>query len=404
MLWGKADGRRWTIDDELSRFFSIVYRPLSIVLILFLIFSVTLHAQDRPARVLLDCREGIGLLPNMWRGMALQTGDVPEQMTLRTVCLGPEPVAHAWAMRRRGGSYDWGPLDMALAKLKARRVDVILVLPVSQYEDSHWTELVTETVRHVGNRVSLFEFRALPDTDLERYLNYYEAGAWAAHQLGMNVRVGGPGLDWSGEGVEALVRRCSERNLPFHSVTWHVTVKGADDLRASIDAVNQLTYRYPLDRMPSRIITGWDAEHGGLGVGMSALMGAMTADVQAICLTDTSDAAGWSAMKGLNPLSGVRLPVVIQAPDGGVLGVAHLDYDTVLAVFWHAREDGHTPITAMFSGLPRGDRIRVEQLRLTGENDHLKPVFSETRPFSDPISMDFTLTGEGVTAVRLVIE
>ncbi|MBT3604636.1 MAG: hypothetical protein HN521_16380 [Candidatus Latescibacteria bacterium] len=361
-------------------------------------------AQDRPARVQLDCREGIGLLPNMWRGMTLQTGDLPEQMTLRTVSLGPEPVSHAWTMWRRGGSYDWKPLDRALDQLQARRVEVVLVLPVSQYEDVHWTELVTETVRHVGKRVSLFEFRASDNADLERYLEYYETGVWAVHQLGLNVHVGGPGLDWASEGVEALIRRSSERNLPFHTVTWQVSVQDADDLRRSIDVVSQLTNQYPLDRMPNHLITRWDAEQSDFGVGMSALMRVMTTDVRAICLADTTDVAGWTAMKGLNPLSGVRLPVVIQAPDGDVSGVAQLDHDTVLAIFWHAREDGKTPITLTFSGLPLGDRVRVEQLRLTGENDHLKPVFSETRPTSEPMSVDFVLTGDAVTAVRLVVE
>jgi hypothetical protein len=374
------------------------------VLFFVLTFSFTIWAQDRPARVLVDCREGTGLLPNMWRGMTLQTGDIPVQMNLRTVCLGPELVGHAWAMRRRGGSYDWGLLDVALDRLALSKVDVVLVLPVSPYADIHWTELVTQTIRHVGGRVSLFEFRASPEVDVAQYLEYYEAGAWAAHQLNTNVRVGGPGSDWTGEGVEALIRRCSERNLPLHSVTWYVAVEDVDDIRHSIDAVNQLTNQYPMKRRPSRIITGWDVDRSGFGTGMSALMGAMTADVQAICLADTSSAPGWSAMKGLNPLSGVRLPVVIQAPDEGVLAVAHLDYETVLAIFWHGRQDGNTPIAATFSGLPWGDRIRVEQLRLTRENDQLKPVFSETRPFSDPISVDFILTGEGVTAVRLVVE
>lgn len=361
-------------------------------------------AQDRPARVQIDCREGIGLLPNMWRGMTLQTGDMPEQMTLRTVCLGPDPVAYAWAMRRRGGSFNWGPLDRALDQLEARRADVVLVLPVSQYEDGHWVELVTETVRHVGKRVSLFEFRASAHADLERYLDYYEAGVWAIHQLGFNVSVGGPGLDWASEGVEALIRRSTERKLPFHTVTWQVSVQDADDLARSIDVVNQLTHQYPLDRIPNHLITRWDAKQSDFGVGMSALMRVMTTDVRAICLADTMDVAGWTAMKGLNPVSGVRLPVVMQAPDGGVSGVAHLDHDTVLAVFWHARSDGNTSITATFSGLPLGDRIRVEQLRLTGENDQLKPVFSETRPSSEPMSVDFVLTGDAVTAVRLVVE
>jgi len=370
-----------------------------------IIFNFSLvSAQDRPARVLLDCREGIGLFPNMWRGMTLQTGEVPEQMNLHTVCLGPEPVAHAWTMRRRGGSYDWGPLDRALAALKRDRVNVVLVLPVSLYEDAHWTELVVETVRHVGRQVSLFEFRAAPNADFERYLDFYEAGVWAVHQLGMNVRVGGPGLDWTNENVAAFTQRCATRKLPLHAVTWHVAVQGADDMRRSIDHINKLTSQYPMHRMPSRFITGWNAKQSHLGVGMSALMGAMTTDVEAICLADTSDVAGWSALKGLSPLSGVRVPVVIQAPDGGVSGVAHLHHDTVLAVFWHGRENGNTPITATFGGLLLGDRIRVEQLRLTGDQGHLKPVFSETRPFQEPLSVHFNLSGDAVTAVRLVVE
>lgn len=378
---------------------------LFFVVFSFLVFSfVQAFAQDRPARVLLDCREGIGLLPNMWRGVTLQTGDVPNDMTLRTVCLGPDPILHAWAMRRRGGAFDWEPLDRALAQLKARRTDVILVLPVSQYEDAHWIELVTETVRHVGRQATLFEFRAAPEANLERYLEYYESAAWAIRQLGMDVRIGGPGVNWSGETVAGLIRRSSERKLPFHAVTWHVSVTEANDLQRSIETVNQLTTQYPLAQLPSRFITGWDAKSGGFGVGLTALMQVMTTEVEAICLADSSDAEGWTAMKGLNPISGVRLPVVVQAPDGGVTGIAHLDYDTVLAVFWHAREEGQTPITTTFSGLPWGDHIRVEQMRLTPETGEFKTVFSETRPFQEPFSVNFTLTGEAVTAVRLIVE
>ena len=375
---------------------------LLFVLCVFLFGNVS--AQDRPAQVQIDCREGIGLLPNMWRGMTLQTGDVPSDMTLRTVCLGPDPVAHAWAMRRRGGAFDWGPLDQALAELKSRRMDVVLVLPVSQYEDAHWIELVTETVRHVGRQAVLFEFRAAPEANLERYLEHYESAAWAIRQLGMDVSIGGPGVDWSGETVAAFIRRCAERKLPFHTVTWQASVTHSDDLQRSIETVNDLISQQAFDQLPSRLITGWTVEAGGFGVGLTALMQVMTSDVEAICLADTSDVEGWGAMKGLNPISSVRLPVVVQAPDGGVTGVAHLDYDTVVAVFWHAREDGQTPMTTTFSGLPWGDRIRVEQMRLTPDTNDLKPVFSETRPFQEPFSVNFTLTGQAVTAVRLVVE
>lgn len=368
------------------------------------VWAIPIEARDRQAQVLLDCREGIGMLPNMWRGLTLQTGDLPEDMTLRTVCLGPEPVAQAWNMRRRGGEYDWQPLDEALTRLHQQGEDVVLVLPVPQYPDSHWEELIVETVRHVGDRVVLYEFRASRHTDLEHYLTYYENGVWAVHQLGFNVRMGGPGTDWTQENVEALIRRCSERNLPFHALTWHVAVKDDDAIRRSIDQANQWVRQYPLDRLPSRMITGWDAKESDFRVGLSALMGAMNSDVQVIALADTNDVSGWMAMKGLNQVASIRLPVVIQAPDGGVSGVAHLDYDTVLAVFWHARAEGQTPISATFSGLPWGDQIRVEQLRLTEESGDLKPVFSETRPFLEPMSVNFVLTGDAITVVKLVVE
>jgi hypothetical protein len=385
--------------SEKVRWFSRSLRIWSILLV-GLVCSTEIRAQDRPGHVYIDSREGIGLLPLMWRGVTLQTGDLPEHVSLRTVCLGPDPVAHAWQMRRRGGSYDWGPLDLALLQLKAERVDIVLVLPVSRYNDPHWTELVTETVRHVGTRASLYEFRAEPDAEWDHYLERYEAGVWAVRQLGSQARVGGPGLDWEREGVEAFVRRCEERKLPLHTVTWHASVEAVDDIRRSIDSMNRLISSYVPDRRPGAMITGWNATRCGFGVAMSALMGAMMTDVEAICLADTSDSAGWTSMKGLNALSGVRLPVVIQAPDGGVSSVAHLDHDMVQAVFWHAREGGETPVTVTFGGLPWGDRIRIEQLRLTDEDDHLRPVFAETRP----TSVDFLLTGEGVTAIRLVVE
>jgi|GEM_PF-4258219 len=379
---------------------------VSIFVFLILNFSLV-SAQDRPAQVQIDCREGSGLLPSAWRGVVMADGDGAKSISVRTVCLDG-PVAHAWAMRRRGGDYDWRPLEIALAELKVRRAEAVLILPVSKFKDEHWKELVTATVNQVAGRDILLEFRAAPDTDLEHYLDYYEMGAWAAYQANMRVSVGGPGLDWRGEGVEALVRRCSERKIPLHVMTWVVNVKSVDDPARSVAAMAQLREQYDLETRPEGMITGWRVDAGenvdALALGLSGLMSVMTSDVKAMCLADTTDQAGWAAVRALNPMKGVRLPMVIQAPDGGLTGLAHLEYNTILALFWHSRTDGATPATVTFSGLPWGDRMRIEQLELTPGMDEMGLVAVETQPFHEPAGVEVEIGGGVLTAVRVVIE
>ena len=370
-------------------------------------FSLVAEAQDRPAQVQIDCREGIGLLPSAWRGVTMSDGDGAKSMDVRTVCLDG-PVAHAWEMRRRGGTFDWRPLEIALAELKVRGIDPVVVLPVPKFKDEHWVEFVSATVNQVSGRNVLFEFRASPNMDLEHYLNYYESGAWAAYQANMRVMVGGPGLDWQNEGVEALVKRCAGRKIPLHVMTWSVEVMVADDPLRSVNAMAQLRDRYELETRPEQMITGWRLNAGDnvdeLALGLSGLMSVMASDVRAMCLADTTDLAGWAAMHALNPVKGVRLPFRIQAPDGGILGVAHLEYDTILALFWHERTSGATPVTLTFSGLPLGDRVRIEQLELLAGNTELGLVAVETRPLREPMTVEASVNGGTLTAVRLVIE
>ena len=68
------------------------------------------------------------------------------------------------------------------------------------------------------------------------------------------------------------------------------------------------------------------------------------------------------------------------------------------------RPDGVAPITAAFSGLPWGDRVRIEHLRISTEETVLTPVSIETRAFREPISVTFTLVGGTATAIRLLVE
>ena len=379
----------------------------TVFLCTFLNFALAVYAQDRPAQVQIDCREGIGLLPSAWRGVTMSNGDGARAVDVRTVCLDG-PVAHAWAMWRRGGEYDWRPLEIALAELKVRRAEVVLVLPVPRFKDAHWVEIITAVVNQVSGRNVVFEFRASPDIDIEHYLEYYESGVWAAYQANMRVSVGGPGLDWQSEGAEALAKRCAERKIPLHIITWSVSVTSADDLGRSVVAMAQLRHRYDLETRPETMITGWrlDGENNvdELALGLSGLMSIMASDVRAMCLADTTDLAGWAAMHALNPVKGVRVPMVIRAPDGGLSGVAHLEYDTVLALFWHERTHGATPATVTFSGLPLGDRVRIEQLELLAGSTEMGLVAVETRPLREPMTVETAVNGGTLTAVRLVIE
>lgn len=381
-------------------------RRRALMAVLFLCVSVCAWAQDRPVHVQIDCRESIGLLPGQWRGLRLKGDVVPDDMSLRTVCLDPALVTHAWQMRRRGGAYDWRALDRVMNQLRARRISVVLPLPVPQVRDALWKELVEATVRHAGGRVDVFEFLAIPGADMDAYLEFYEAGAWAAYQVDAQTRVGGPGLDWQHEGVDALIRRCAERRLPLHVVTWQVDVALPDDPVRSAMAVQNLIARHRPASRPEGMITGWRVQGGeaadALALSLSGMMSVMTSNVLAMCLADTGDVAGWAAMRALNPLAGMRLPMVFQAPDGGISGVAHLEHDTVLALFWHSRPGGMAPMTVSFNGLPLGNRIEIEQLHIG--QDGLVPVFADAQAFHEPISVDFTLESGVATLIRLVIE
>jgi len=81
-----------------------------------------------------------------------------------------------------------------------------------------------------------------------------------------------------------------------------------------------------------------------------------------------------------------------------------LEYNTILALFWHSRTDGATPATVTFSGLPWGDRMRIEQLELTPGMDEMGLVAVETQPFHEPAGVEVEIGGGVLTAVRVVIE
>lgn len=338
----------------------------------------------------------------------MQNAVLPDLLSLHTVCLGPDPVVRAWTARRRGGQFDWRALDRALAAFKSRRVAVVLVLPVPTLPDDHWEEFVAETVRHVNGQVALFEFRAEPGADVATYLKFYEAGVWAAYQVDSRIHVGGPGLSLQDAGVEALIKHCAAYKVPLHSVTWHVPMTAPNDILRSVDRVEKWVSQYPLASHPESMITGWqvqsDGEGDALAMALSGLMTTMTANIRALCLADTADVVGWTAVRVLDSMTGVRVPMVIQAPNGDVLGGANLAFDTVQALFWHRQSEGAALVKAMFNGLPWGDRIRIEQLRLTMETGEWVLMSSETRAFQEPLPFDFDLQGNGVTAIRLVIE
>lgn len=363
--------------------------------------------EGYPVEIQMDCREGIGLIPSLWRGIR---GNVPTGLKLRVVCLDSEPVRVAWASKIKGSGYDWRTLDTALA-LNQPGVDLVLPLPVPKEEAEAriWTELVTATVQHVSGRVSRFEIRPegwdLPSIR-EGFLPFYESGVWAIYGVSREMEVGGSGISWDRIGIKRLISYCRDKTLPLHFVSWQMESKGPTDLARSISDVEGILDQYAMLDRPRLLVTGWHASSCSSNInkrslGLSSLVSSLDLDVEAICLDLSRNEGTVDVLHALDRLGRVRLPMTIQSPNGNLEGIASKDGDKVLALFWNLSEDQVFPGTISIRGLPGGRKVRIQHFRIGSGTVGTEPIEDKVFPIRDPLNLEIIFEPWWVTLVKL---
>ena len=367
------------------------------------------QADVREVSVRLDCREGVGLIPSIWLGLAENRGEIPGELDPRTVVLDPDMVQEAWASKLNGGSYVWGALDVALDALAARGVEVVFPLPVPEGNalEELWPELVFDTVDHTAKRVSRFEISAqrLPGIN-EPYLQYYEAAVWAIYRAAPEVQIGGAGADWEPNGISMLLKRCHDLSLPLHFLSWHVPEARKEDLGASVDAVRALQSGYEMP--PGLLVSGWyarpDSGVSTAAATLSALLPVLDSGTEAVCLNASGDGGGLLALQGLEQLGRVRVVLTVDPQESGVAGIGSLDGEDVIALFW--RESGGEPISvrASFTGLAWGRRVRVQQFLLAEIGAGADLVEEQVLAVEEPFQVSFQLPSGVLTLMRLQVE
>ena len=361
--------------------------------------------DDRPVGVRVACRKGMGLIGSFWRGVAAGSAGVALDMELKAVRLHPGLVTAAWGPRRTGGGYDWAALDAAIDSLEALGTSVLLPLPVPNGDTADgWPDVVFDTVRHAAGRVAGFEIcgEALAGERLERHLEAYESAVWKAYAADRKAQVGGPGTEWDSGGVEALVARCRERSLPLHFVSWQVAAVRPEDVGRSASAVREVVDRVAFRNPPRLLISAWRPARDASGAtsdasALSSLFSLLGAEVDVACLEVLGDHEGLAAMVAFDQLVGVRLPMTIDGTDHGVEGIATLDGDEVIALFW--KRQGTTPVavSAQFSGIAWGRRIRMTQTTVDGNGQ----AEEQTLPMQDPVEASFALAPGQAIIVRV---
>jgi len=353
--------------------------------------------------VSMDCREGIGLIPSLWRGGATSDGELPKGIDLKTVRLGPDVVQKVWGSRLDGGEYSWTDLDSVLDTLSIRKVKVILSLPVPGGEalDDLWPELVYDLAHRTHTRVNRFEIfrsRRAVVSD-ERYLSFYESAVWAIYRADRKAKIGGPGTAWPGEGQAALVTHCEELDLPLHFLSWSVQVRRPTDLTESARDLRTLTGRHKLRQVPDFLISRWQPSGQDTvftaGLGLSALKSTMDLNLQAVCL----DLSGSNdvILRAFGRLGGVRVNLAIDEHPSGLRGIGSLEGEDALALLWGAEDS--VSVDMNFAGIAWGSEIRIRRSGVASKSTRE----DYTIPMADPAHITFSIGRGEVSLIWLQV-
>ena len=361
-------------------------------IVLIVLLSWNVESQERPIEIRIDCREGVGLIPNFWKGISTGKGPVPEGA--RTVYIKPEVVLKAWASKRAGSNFSWKTLDELVQS--GNGADIILPLPAPINDDSMWRNLVAETVRHMAGRVQRFEVLASRGAD-DRYLDQYESAIWAAYGSDPKADLGGPGSDWQSAGISALVSRCKERQVPLSFVSWQVGVQGPEDLLQSAEAVGGILEKASLQDSPEMMITGW---HGEREITcLSSLVGLLRSDVEAICLDGVDKGGATTAFQVFSQLGRERLPMDIDSNGRKVEGIASLEGEEVTTLLWSHSGAGDVTTNVVLGGLPIGRTVKVQHYNVGIE----EPIIDRNLEIRDPMTVELILAAERIAMLKLTI-
>jgi hypothetical protein len=383
---------------------------LAVMLVGIFASEADLSAQTVLVRV--DCREGIGLIPALWRGVATD-GRLPEGVEVKTARLSPGLVQSAWDARLGGGALDWTDLDAVLDSAAARGADVILPLPVPSGDalEGLWPELVHDTAAHVSGRANQFEIWGgdeVPAGGDEHYLDYFERAVWAIYRANPDARVGGPGARWASRNVELLVWGCSERSLPLGFVSWRADSVGVDGLRRSVDAVQEVLGRHRLVERPRQVISAWSVGADSMVAApirsVQAILSVLDTDLAAVCLDVNADPEGLDVLRALQRLGLVRVVTVIDDNPWGLDGIVSLDGEDVIGLFWQTSQEEVVMAAVSFSGMSYGRRVRVLRYVVAGTLPADEPVDTQTLRVQEPLNVAVPVPKRALTIVRLEVE
>lgn len=362
--------------------------------------------------VRVDCREGIGLIPALWRGIATD-GRMPEGVEVKTVRLGPQLVQRAWDGKLSGEAFDWAALDAALDSATARGAEVILPLPVPPGTalEALWPELVHETAAHVAGRASQFEIWAgngAPVGGDEHYLDYFERALWAIYRANPGARVGGPGAEWTSRSLELLVWGCSERSLPLGFLSWRADSVAVTGLRASVDTVQHLLARHALPERPRQVIGAWSVRPDSLVVpsirSIQAILSVLDTDLAAICLDVRTDPASLDVLRALQRLGLVRVVTAIDPNPHGLDGIVSLDGEDVIGLFWQTSGQEGVTAEVAFSGMAYGARARVRRYLISESIPADEAVETQVLRLQEPLRVVLPVVPDALTIVSVTVE
>lgn len=365
-------------------------RGLSVILVtIVLLAGLSGGAGAEEAIVRIDCREGTGMVPTAWRALSLRPGHEPvdSRFDLRAVRLGPGFVAGAWENPDR-----WQAITVELNRLRARRMQAVVALPPPPTGGDdvrdEWLDLIGQTVGRLREVDVLYELTFDGGIAVEPALEAYESAAWAIVRLDAEARLGGPGADHDGPLVEALARRCRERRLPLHFLSWKVTGTSPGDVEASVRSAASVLNRHPQETGTDLVLSEWGCD-GDISVGLSSLMGLMDTRLRIACASSPPSEA-FSLFEQLGP---VRLAPVVEGDP--VRAVATMAGDEFRGIVWTHGNPGR--VRLMLTGLPPGRQAEVER-RIVGAAG---PPPVERMRHTQPLEITLEVEPEAPVEVRV---
>ena len=374
-------------------------------LIFHLLLAVVTSGWSQEAsrvEVSMDCREGIGLIPSVWRGGATTDGVLPVGLELKTVRLGPNIVRTVWATKLAGGDYSWSDLDSRLDTLASAGINVILAVPVPGGEAlvDLWPELVYDLASRTYKKVGRFEiFQGEEVTGNARYLEFYESAVWAIYRANARARIGGPGTMWPGETLSELISHCTELDLPLHFVSWGVRLNQISDLTDSMADARELLRENRLSSRPGLVISRWQAMpldgSDPDGLTLSALREIVDMDLDAACMNFSG--SDETAVRMFARMGRVRVELTVDPNTHGLRGMGSLAGEGAMALMWGTRDS--VQVDMSFVGIAWGREIRIRRFGTVSS----APLENVVIPMADPARASFILRKDEVSLVWLQV-